>query len=533
MLKKKLAVILAITTAMTAFAGCGKRDKKNVGGGDTFETAPVIRYAVRNNYESQIGKSGDDYNDNPYTRYIWEKTGIRVEPVLISTQTNEVTQQLATKRAGGEQIDMIAYFDLVQAWMQSDLIIKLNDMFKEYGDKIKGWNPYADDCEIPESGWRGVKKRDEYWGIPGRGSTNASGTRYFYMRKDWMEKLGLSMPKSTNELGEILKAFTEQDPDGNGKKDTWGMAHRNTSLVNELLMTMGVESWREYIVNDKGDIDPKGKHLISCSMHPYARAQYAQIRNWCKSGYMNEDGITDNNAYEKLIVNGKIGVVLDGYANVRKWNKALKDNGYTNAEFELCDEYVVNSSDGKFYGFTAPNNMGSVSMITSMAKKETYPNIIKLMNWMFSDEGTFFQTYGLEGREYKMDGDKVVYDEEYETEKSYKNMFMFGRSYEKTYDEEIARNYGTDDLAKQYLKYLEADPPFFTKFTDVKFNYPNLEEFTTYPDWRKGVEQYLLLFTVGDKDPMNDKDWNEYLKICESYGIQKLMDAAAKAEFGE
>ncbi len=532
MLKKRLALALAVTTAVTVFAGCGKKNN-TASGGDTFETAPVIRYAVRNNYESQIGKSGDDYNDNPYTHYIWEKTGIRVEPVLISTQTNEVTQQLATKRAGGEQIDMIAYFDLVQAWMQSNLVIPLNDMFKEYGDQIKGWNPYADDCVIPDSGWRGAKKLDEYWGVPGRGSTDAAGTRYFYIRQDWLDNLGLQMPKSTEELGQILKAFTENDPDGNGKKDTWGMAHRGSSTINELLLSMGVDSWREYIVNDKGEIDNNGKKLVAAAMHPFARAQFAQIRDWCQNGYINEDGITDNNAYEKLIVNGKIGVVLDHFANVEKYNKTLKENGFTKAAFSLCDQYVVNSTDGKFYGFSAPNNMGSVSMVTSMAKKETYPNIVKLMNWMFSEEGTFFQTYGLEGREYKMDGDKVVFDTKYDEEKSYRNMFMFGRNYKITYPEEIERTYGTSDLAKQYMKYLEADPPFYTTVTDVKFNYPNLEEFTTYPDWRKGIDTYMLLFTVGDKDPSNDNDWNEYIKTCDSYGIQKLMDAAAKAAFGK
>ena len=474
MLKRKLALVLAVTTAATALAGCGKG--KGTAGGDTFETAPVVRYAVRNNYESQIGNCGDDYNDNDYTRYIWEKTGVRVEPVMISTQTNEVTQQLATKRAGGEKIDLICYFDLVQAWMQSNLIIPLNDMFDKYGDQIKGWNPNADDCQITESGWKGAKKRDEYWGIPGRGASDKANTKYFYFRKDWMDKLGLKMPKSTDELGEILKAFTENDPDGNGKKDTWGMAHRNSSLVNELLLAMGVESWREYIVNDKGEIDPNGKNLISCSMHPFARAQYATIRKWCQNGYMNEDGITDESAYEKLIVNGKIGVVQTYYDNVRKWNQALKDNGFPDARFELCDEYIVNSNDGKFYGFPAPNNMGSVTMFTSMAKEESYPSIIKLLNWMYSEEGTFFQTYGLEGKEYKMDGDKVVYDTDYETNKSYKNMFMFGRSYNTTYQEEIERTYGNDELAQEFMKYLEADPPFYTPFTDIKFNYPNLPD---------------------------------------------------------
>ena len=43
-----------------------------------------------------------------------------------------------------------------------------------------------------------------------------------FIRKDWREKLGLPVPKSWDDLRALGKAFTTQDPDGNGKPDTYG-----------------------------------------------------------------------------------------------------------------------------------------------------------------------------------------------------------------------------------------------------------------------------------------------------------------------
>src|SRR4030042_2784638 len=42
------------------------------------------------------------------------------------------------------------------------------------------------------------------------------------IRKDWLDKLGLAMPKTMDELIEVARKFTNDDPDGNGKNDTYG-----------------------------------------------------------------------------------------------------------------------------------------------------------------------------------------------------------------------------------------------------------------------------------------------------------------------
>jgi len=49
-----------------------------------------------------------------------------------------------------------------------------------------------------------------------------------YYRKDWLDKLGLKVPETVEEYAEALVAFTNQDPDGNGKQDTWGRSPFNS-----------------------------------------------------------------------------------------------------------------------------------------------------------------------------------------------------------------------------------------------------------------------------------------------------------------
>ncbi|WP_347835768.1 hypothetical protein [Gracilibacillus sp. JCM 18860] len=59
-------------------------------------------------------------------------------------------------------------------------------------------------------------------------------------RKDWAENLGLEAPTTTDEFMEMVRAFTEDDPDGNGKDDTFGLTDRS-DLIYGAFKT--VSSW--------------------------------------------------------------------------------------------------------------------------------------------------------------------------------------------------------------------------------------------------------------------------------------------------
>ena len=59
-----------------------------------------------------------------------------------------------------------------------------------------------------------------------------SGRSVLNIRKDWLDKVGMTAPESFEDVVEIARAFTTQDPDGNGQNDTWGLALNKTMGEN-------------------------------------------------------------------------------------------------------------------------------------------------------------------------------------------------------------------------------------------------------------------------------------------------------------
>ena len=507
-IKKIICMGMAAIFAASALAGCGKGGEEKVS--KSWEDAPKVYYAISNSWESQLGKTGDDYEDNPYTRYIFEKTGIRMVPVLLS---GDQAQQLALKRAGGDRLDLIVNKDIVQSYMQSGLIVPVGDLLDKYKNKAPNIQK-----NIPESAWKGATKIDTVWGIPSRAELPNAPINYMFFRKDWMDKLGLEMPKTMDDVGNILKAFTKNDPDGNGIDDTYGLCYKGSNTVNSLMLFFGVDTWREEFEGDK---------LVSQAMTDRARKAYSKIREWDKAGYICHDGITDTKANEQLVGTNRVGTMISSGGEVKKLSDVLHDNGYTEAAFALCTNQITSTIDNKFYGWNRSNNWKNMVMITSMA--QDHENIFKLLNWLYSEEGTFFQSYGIEGREYTMKDGKPVVDKEYRKKMSYLDMYAIGKSYNTYYPELAELTYGSDEFGKQYIEEtINNADNYYTDRTDIKFQYPDLSSFTTYPSWRKGVETNMLKFTSGDLDPADDTVWNNYLSECESYGIQKLMDEAAE-----
>ena len=63
----------------------------------------------------------------------------------------------------------------------------------------------------------------------------------FQSEKDWLDKLGLEQPKTIDDFYNVPKAFKEQDPDGNGANDTYGMIV--TDYLNDSLLTILLFGW--------------------------------------------------------------------------------------------------------------------------------------------------------------------------------------------------------------------------------------------------------------------------------------------------
>lgn len=63
-----------------------------------------------------------------------------------------------------------------------------------------------------------------------------------FIRKDWLEAVGMEMPTTWEELYEVAHAFTYDDPDGNGVKDTFGLTGDGMGTLRYFFASTGVSN---------------------------------------------------------------------------------------------------------------------------------------------------------------------------------------------------------------------------------------------------------------------------------------------------
>lgn len=204
------------------------------------------------------------------------------------------------------------------------------------------------------------------------------------IRKDWLDKLGLEMPTTTDELLEVLKAFQEQDANENGQADEV-VAISYDEFGNGLSQYFGLGTDIVYIDYETGEV----------------------------SSPWYQDGIKDYIAFmQKLVENNLLEVSGQGdekkaenkVAMVKQWWISTWDEpGITVGEGQAAPYYVglicqgredidplVIRQDGVQKG-------GYDYAVTSNADPEA---IGALLDYLYGDEYGTLSEYGIEGYTY-------------------------------------------------------------------------------------------------------------------------------------
>ncbi|MDR2898032.1 MAG: extracellular solute-binding protein, partial [Spirochaetaceae bacterium] len=108
-------------------------------------------------------------------------------------------------------------------------------------------------------------------------------TRHGWLyRSDWLENVGLSEPKNLTEFREVVRAFAEDDPDGNGQDDTAGLLSCNASVFAFTNFAINYGTGNEWEEDGNGGLRPIFYNDKYFEALDYMREIYA-------SGQMNQD----------------------------------------------------------------------------------------------------------------------------------------------------------------------------------------------------------------------------------------------------
>ncbi len=195
-MKKMLSVLLVLSLMTALFAG-GSKEKDD---GNT------LHFITRG-----VSISGSE--DNMVKTTLEEKFGVKINWEVLPSSNYK--NQAQTIIASGEYPDMMEYtissIDELQDIIDDGVLMPLDELLKERGENIL--------ADRPAGCWY-VSEDGKIYAISCRYSNYPE--TFYVIRKDWLDKLGLKMPTTLDELTEVAYAFTYNDPDGNGKDDTWG-----------------------------------------------------------------------------------------------------------------------------------------------------------------------------------------------------------------------------------------------------------------------------------------------------------------------
>jgi len=365
--KKFVALTMAGVMIASILTGCGGKKAGNAAGESgqqqsaQTENLPDIEVWNTNTGYLPIEKGSQMYN------FYKEKTGVGIIQPYI--EWSNYQQALNLKIAAGEMPDMF----LPVNGMESDLaksgaILDLTDILPKKAPKL-----YED---ISKNVWDIVKSYDpnsngRIYSIP---SILDYGRTGGVIRKDWLDKLGMSMPKTQDEFVKVLEAFRDKDPNGNGQKDEIPTGGRQQAKWMDHLFAMyGLAMWEGDPQWDMYD----GK-LTYSAVTPNMKDAVAFMAKLYSQGLLDKETfLNDKTKWDAKIDANRVGVYFHWPEGVSEHLQKIDKAASVKADYA-----VLPAIDAPGYkGFYTEKQMVGATWVLKNQKDESKINAcMKVLN---------------------------------------------------------------------------------------------------------------------------------------------------------
>ncbi|CAM3686658.1 extracellular solute-binding protein [Marinicrinis lubricantis] len=223
------------------------------------------------------------------------------------------------------------------------------------------------------------------------------------VRRDWMDRLGLDNPQTIDDFYDLLKAFTEQDPDGNGKDDTYGMVVTSYSGPWDIMQV-----W--FGAPNGWGMDENGR-LIPAHLTPEYMEALRFFRKIYSEGLVNRNfAVMDPNQWVEPIVRGEAGVIVDVADMAQRVEGKIQR---TKAQEQVMD--VFGAPEGP-YGRRDYSTAGYGGMIaiskSSVKTEEELKQVLAFLDRINDEDAQILLGNGIAGRHYEDMGSYVIPSED-------------------------------------------------------------------------------------------------------------------------
>ena len=313
--QKPMAVLVAaILMASMMFAATAFATEADPFG--KYET-PIELTTVKNLGSGALEfPQGDSIENNVWTRKYEEDLGIKIR-YLWTTNEQQYTQKVNIAITSNELPDVMAVSNTQMKMMyENGQLMDLTELLPKYAA------PYTWDI-LNSDGGVGLKSATfdgKLYAIP-QVSAGLMSAKVLWIRTDWLDKLGLTIPTTVEEFQAVADAFTNQDPDGNGVKDTFGLAfHKDLFGVGYACLEGFFNAYGAYpnIWVNNGD------SLAYGSVLPEMKTALGALRDMYAKGQIDpEFGVKDSNKVNEDVGAGRFGMMFGDFWNAA-WINSVK-----------------------------------------------------------------------------------------------------------------------------------------------------------------------------------------------------------------
>ncbi len=389
--KSIIAVVALVTICTGVFSGC-KSDTETSAGEKAH-----IEWWIKNG----TGGVMENYADIKGFQAVADMANVEVE--FLHPIGNSEAEQFNVMMASGDYPDVISYN--WQAYQGGET--------RAVKDKVLvNLDPYMNEDYMPnywkfvqaeESRSKSIRSSDGSINLI-YGFSDTTEPNMFLgptLRKDWLDKLGLEVPETIDEWYTVLKAFKEQDPNGNGIADEIPF----TDDINACVKFFG-GAWG---VSNGMQLDKNG-NMIFAGRDEGFKELIITIKKWYDEGLIDSEYASQNrDTMNYKMTTGVAGsyIGFSGGQMGTYLTARLGDGSGYDLVAAPWPKLTKNSPPYVGYIENFAGNLGC-GITTSNQNIEA---TLRFFDYMFSEEGINFTNYGIEGESYEVTDDGIVYTE--------------------------------------------------------------------------------------------------------------------------
>lgn len=351
---------------------------------ETGEALPLISILAPLHFPSQPSKE--------IVNEIEQLTGVKLAITWVpeGVYTDKMNTALTTNSLGKVTFVKFTDYNLVKNAVRSDAFWEIGPYLAEFPN-LKQLDPAI-------LGQTAVDGK-----IYGLYTERPSSRQGIIIRQDWLDRLQLDKPQTLDELYELMKQFTYNDPDGNGKQDTIGLVDRN-DLVYGVFKTLSSyfgtpNNWKL----ENGQFIPE-----------FATPEYMDTMNFMHKLYVekiiNQDfALTSKEVQRDKFIRGTAGIFIGSMTDVQRLSIEAQS---INPEAELTLINRIKGPDG-YRVWSIPNYNGLYLFSKkAIATEDELKEVLRFFDRSMDKDVANLMMYGIEGRHYKLENGKVILPEE-------------------------------------------------------------------------------------------------------------------------